>query len=235
MNNKNQGMVVIYQEADKPVEVRLDTGRDTVWLSLQQLAELFVRDKYLISRHIHNIYKEGELDRQATVAKNATVQIEGERQVRRRVEFYNLDAILSVGYRVNSRRAVQFRQWATRILREHLTRGWTLNQQRFEQNARELEAAMALVRKAAQSPELSTDSGRGGRQPACLPWSGKTVWPRCWATWTRRYSGNRPIQPWSPRRPTCFTLSSRTIHLRTVTSAARLSFLSTFSTKMAGC
>lgn len=161
MNNENHGTVVIYQEADKPVEVRLDTGLDTVWLSLQQLAELFARDKSVISRHIHNIYKEGELDRQATVAKNATVQIEGERQVRRRVEFYNLDAILSVGYRVNSRRAVQFRQWATRILREHLTRGWTLNQRRFEQNARELEAAMALVRKAAQSPELSTDSGRG--------------------------------------------------------------------------
>ena len=161
MKPENRDRIIIYQDGEKPVEVRLDTGRDTVWLSLQQMADVFDRDKSVISRHIGNIYKEGELAPEATVAKNATVQIEGNRQVRRQIEFYNLDAIISVGYRVNSRRAVQFRQWATRVLREHLTRGWTLNQQRFEANARELEAAMALVRKAAGSPELNADSSRG--------------------------------------------------------------------------
>jgi len=156
-----QSPIIIYEEADHAVEVRLDANQQTVWLNLQQLAELFERDKSVISRHLSNIYKEGELAREATVAKNATVQQEGARQVRRSIDLYNLDAIISVGYRVNSSRATRFRQWATRTLREHLTQGWTLNQQRLEENARELEAALTLVRKAAQSPALDTDSGRG--------------------------------------------------------------------------
>lgn len=90
-----------------------------------------------------------------------TVRQEGARQVARAVEFYNLDAVISVGYRVNSTHATRFRQWATRLLREHLTRGYTLNRQRFEANARELEAALALVRKTARSPELTGSAGRG--------------------------------------------------------------------------
>lgn len=161
MTADTQSPIIIYEEADHAVEVRLDANQQTVWLNLQQLAELFERDKSVISRHLSNIYKEGELAREATVAKNATVQQEGARQVRRSIDLYNLDAIISVGYRVNSSRATRFRQWATRTLREHLTQGWTLNQQRLEENARELEAALTLVRKAAQSPALDTDSGRG--------------------------------------------------------------------------
>lgn len=135
MSMDDPGPIIIYQDADSAVEVRLDTQRETVWLSLQQLAEVFERDKSVVSRHLRNIFKEGELDRAATVAKNATVQLEGGRQVRREIELYNLEAIISVGYRVNSRRAVQFRQWATRTLREHLTQGWTLSRQRFEAEA----------------------------------------------------------------------------------------------------
>lgn len=135
MGMDDPGPIIIYQDADSAVEVRLDTQRETVWLSLQQLAEVFERDKSVVSRHLRNIFKEGELDRAATVAKNATVQLEGGRQVRREIELYNLEAIISVGYRVNSRRAVQFRQWATRTLREHLTQGWTLSRQRFEAEA----------------------------------------------------------------------------------------------------
>jgi len=161
MTEEKSPPIVIYESADQAVEVRLDADQETVWLSLQQLAEVFERDKSVISRHLRNIYKEGELEKEATVAKNATVQQEGNRRVRRDIELYNLDAIISVGYRVNSTRATRFRQWATRILREHLTQGWTLNRQRFEENAQELEAALTLVRKAAQSPALDTDSGRG--------------------------------------------------------------------------
>lgn len=161
MTEEKSPPIVIYESADQAVEVRLDADQETVWLSLQQLAEVFERDKSVISRHLRNIYKEGELEKEATVAKNATVQQEGNRRVRRDIELYNLDAIISVGYRVNSTRATRFRQWATLTLREHLTQGWTLNRQRFEENARELEAALTLVRKAAQSPALDTDSGRG--------------------------------------------------------------------------
>lgn len=98
--------------------MRLD--RETVWLSLSQMTELFGRDKSVISRHLRKIFQSGELEREATVAKNATVQSEGGREVVREIEFFNLDAIISVGYRVNSTRGTQFRIWATRTLREHL-------------------------------------------------------------------------------------------------------------------
>lgn len=161
MTRENQSSIVIYEEADKAVEVRLDADQETVWLSQRQLAEVFDTSTDNIGLHLKNIYADEELDENATTEESSVVREEGQRQVRRRVKHYNLDAIISVGYRVNSGRAVKFRQWATRILREHLTKGWTLNRQRLEINARELEAAMALVRKAAQSPELTTDSGRG--------------------------------------------------------------------------
>lgn len=154
MNN-----IVIFESDAGQVQVRLEG--ETVWLSLQQLTELFGRDKSVISRHLKSIFDTNELDRTSTVAKNATVQVEGEREVVRHIEYFNLDAIISVGYRVNSTRATAFRQWATRILREHLTQGYTLNRQRFEQNAAELEAALALVRKAAAGEALTTDQGRG--------------------------------------------------------------------------
>lgn len=151
--------IVIYESPTGTIEVRLD--RDTVWLSLNRMAELFGRDKSVISRHLRNVFREGELDETATVANFATVQLEADRRVTRDIAHYNLDAILSVGYRVNSKQGTQFRQWASRVLKEHLTRGYTLNRQRFEQNASELEAALQLIRKAAASGELSADTGRG--------------------------------------------------------------------------
>ena len=148
--------IAIYQSPTGTVDVRLDG--DTVWLSLQQIADLFGRDKSVISRHLRNVFNEGELERPSVVAKNATTAADGKTY---QVEFFNLDAILSVGYRVNSREGTRFRQWATRLLREHLTLGYTVNRQRFEDNAAELEAALNLIRKAAQTPELSADTGRG--------------------------------------------------------------------------
>lgn len=148
--------IAIYQSPTGTVDVRLDG--DTVWLSLQQIADLFGRDKSVISRHLRNVFNEGELERLSVVAKNATTAADGKTY---QVEFFNLDAILSVGYRVNSREGTRFRQWATRLLREHLTLGYTVNRQRFEDNAAELEAALTLIRKAAQTPELSADTGRG--------------------------------------------------------------------------
>lgn len=148
--------IVIYETENGAVSVKLDG--ETVWLSLQQMTELFARDKSVISRHLHNVFREGELDRESVVAKNATTAADGKTY---QVEHFNLDAILSVGYRVNSKQGTRFRQWATRLLKDHLTRGYTLNRERFEANARELEAALELVRKAARSPELVTDSGLG--------------------------------------------------------------------------
>ena len=153
--------IIIYEAAGQAVEVRLDAQHDTVWLTQEQMCAVFGVQKAAISKHLKNIYQDGELEPAATVSILETVRLEGQRQVKRQIEHYNLDAIISVGYRVNSRSAVQFRQWATRILREHLSQGWTLNRQRFEANAQELQAAMALLRKAAQSTALDVQSGRG--------------------------------------------------------------------------
>jgi prophage maintenance system killer protein len=161
MSEENRSPIIIYENADQAVEVRLDANKETVWLSQRQMAEAFDTSTDNIGLHLKNIYKEGELDESATTEDSSVVRQEGRRQVTRSIKQYNLDAIVSVGYRVNSSRATRFRQWATRILREHLTQGWTINRQRFEENAQELEAALTLVRKAAQSPALDTDSGRG--------------------------------------------------------------------------
>ena len=153
--------IIIFEQTDHCVDVVLDSQRDTVWLSQRQMAELFDTSTDNISLHLKNIYGDGELEERATTEDFSEVRQEGTRQVRRKVKQYNLDAIISVGYRVSSRRAVLFRQWATRVLREHLIQGYSLNRQRFEANARELEAAMLLVKRAAQTPALVAETGRG--------------------------------------------------------------------------
>ncbi len=135
MKKKNENKhIVIYQAPSGAIELRGDFEHESVWATLDQIAAVFGRDKSVISRHLSNIYKEKELSREATVAKNATVQMEGDRQVVRDIEYYNLDAILSVGYRVNSKTATHFRQWATKTLREHITRGYTINRKRIAKN-----------------------------------------------------------------------------------------------------
>lgn len=158
--NTNSDLMV-YQTDSGALEVRFDGTHDTVWLSQAQMAELFESSTDNISLHLKNIYLEQELSEQATTEDYSVVRQEGTRQVKRNLKHYNLDAIISVGYRVSSKRAVLFRQWATRTLREHLTQGFTVNQARLAQNVKTFEAALALVQKAAASPELSSDMGRG--------------------------------------------------------------------------
>ncbi len=153
--------IEIYQTADKQTEVRVKFDEETVWLNRQQIAELFARDLKTIGKHINNVFKEGELRRNSTVANFATVQTEGQRSVKREIEYYNLDVIISVGYRVKSPQGTQFRIWATNRLKDYLIQGYALNQQRFEQNANELEQALKLIQKTARSPDLQLDSGRG--------------------------------------------------------------------------
>ena len=149
----HQRAIAIYKSPTGTVDVRLDG--DTVWLTQEQMTQLFGRERSVITKHIRNVFNEGELDEKSNV-QNLHIP-HSDKPVR----FYNLDVIISVGYRVKSPQGVQFRQWATRLLREHLTLGYTVNRQRFEDNAAELEAALNLIRKAAQTPELSADTGRG--------------------------------------------------------------------------
>ncbi|MGB2580398.1 MAG: RhuM family protein [Minisyncoccia bacterium] len=123
--------VVIYQAKSVVIGLRGDFGRETVWANLDQIAELFGRDKSVVSRHLKNIFNEKELNKISVVAKNATTATDGKIY---QVEYYNLDAILSVGYRVNSKTATQFRQWATKTLRSHIIDGYTINKSRIAQN-----------------------------------------------------------------------------------------------------
>lgn len=124
---------LLYSGDDEKVHVKVLLHEETIWLPLAQLAELFQVDKSGISRHLKNIYETGELSQDATVANFATVQTEGGREVKRSIEFYNLDAIIAVGYRVNSRRATQFRIWATQILKEYIKKGFVLDDDRLKQ------------------------------------------------------------------------------------------------------
>ncbi len=128
-----ENQIEIYTSQDVSTQIEVQFEGDTFWLNLNQISSLFDRDKSVISRHLSNIYKEGELDQISTFAKNATVQIEADRQVKSEIEFYNLDAILSVGYRVNSKRGTQFRQWATKRLKDYLIEGVANNEKRLEQ------------------------------------------------------------------------------------------------------
>jgi hypothetical protein len=145
------GNVIFYKAPDGSIALNVKRRDETVWLNLNQMADLFERDKSVISRHLRNVYVTGELERRATVAFFATVQSEGERRVKRGIEYYNLDAILSVGYRVNSKRGTQFRIWATRILRDHILKGYSVNERRLK----ELNQAIRLIADVAGRRVLS--------------------------------------------------------------------------------
>lgn len=151
--------LLIYEYAEGGISVILDG--DSVWLSLSQIAELFNVQKPAISKHLKNIFNSGELERDVTISKMEMVQQEGTRQVSRLIEVFNLDAIISIGYRVNSTQATRFRQWATHLLKQHLTQGYTLNQQRLQENSHALEAALRLVKRTAESQALTLETGRG--------------------------------------------------------------------------
>ena len=127
-----QSSIILYQTEDGRTRVDVQFKGETAWLSLNQMAELFQRDKSVISKHIKNAFAEGELRAEATVAKFATVQAEGGRTVSRDIEFYNLDVIISVGYRVKSHRGTQFRIWATQRLREYIVKGFTMDDERLK-------------------------------------------------------------------------------------------------------
>ncbi len=139
--------IIVYQNKSGAIEFKGDFQKETLWADLQQIANLFEIDKSGVSRHIQNIYKSQELSPKATVAKIATVQKEGDRQVKRSIEYYNLDLILSVGYRVNSQKATVFRQWATKTLRQHILSGYTINKKRLAKNYETFLQAVEDVKK----------------------------------------------------------------------------------------
>ena len=142
--------IVIYQTDDGQTRVDVRMENETVWLTQAQMAELFQTDRTSIVRHINNIYKIEELEREATCAKIAQVQIEGNRKVTRQVPYFNLDMIISVGYRVNSKRGVKFRQWANRILKQYLMKGYAVNDRLRRDQLGELRQLVQVVGRTLQ-------------------------------------------------------------------------------------
>ena len=151
-----ESKIIIYKPQKGEIALKVKLEKDTVWLSLNQIADLFNIDKSGISRHIDNIYKFGELKRVSTVAKIATVQIEGNREIERNVDYYNLDMIISVGYRVNSKKATQFRIWATNTLRKYVIDGYVVNKERLlETNKlRELQGTIKFLQEKSKKDLL---------------------------------------------------------------------------------
>lgn len=143
--------IVIYQTEDGKTQLDVKLENETVWLTQAQMTELFQTTKQNISLHINNIFKEGELDSKATVKEYLTVQHEGKRTVRRKVKYYDLDVIISVGYRVKSIRGARFRQWATSVLRDYLIKGYAINQRIREENYQQM---VQLVRSMARMVKL---------------------------------------------------------------------------------
>ena len=153
LNNK----IVIYQSKDGHTQLDVKLEGETVWLNRQQLAELFDRDVKTIGKHINNALKEELNDGIATVAKFATVQKEGSRQVTRNVEYYNLDMIISVGYRVKSKRGVEFRRWANSVLKDYLIKGYAINQRIREKNYQQMVQLVRSMARTVKLEDLTTD------------------------------------------------------------------------------
>ena len=161
---EKKGEIAIYRTEDGKARIDVTLEEQTVWLTQAQMATLFGKDVRTVSEHISNVYREKELQRDPTIRKFRIVRKEGKRSVERQIENYNLDVIISVGYRVKSQRGTQFRIWATNVLRDHLVKGYTLNEKRLQENKqrlKELEVAVELVEKAKSANPLSASETAG--------------------------------------------------------------------------
>ena len=157
--------IEIYKGAKGGVVFNVDKNMETIWATEDQISMLFDVDRSVINRHIRNIYKDGELEESATCAKNAQVRMEGNRQVKREVRSYNLDAIISIGYRVNSRKATDFRIWATKVLKSYVVDGVAINERRLKEldakKLHEIEGALGIVKRLVAANELSVSEASG--------------------------------------------------------------------------
>ncbi len=154
--------LIIYESKDGKMKLSVNLDGDTIWLAQQDIAQLFGVNVPAVSKHVKNIFADGELQKKGTLSKMETVRKEGKRTVKREVETYSLDMILSIGYRVNSGRATQFRIWANQVLKQHLLKGYTINRSRLE-SARheELKAAVTLIKQTMERKQLTGDESQG--------------------------------------------------------------------------
>lgn len=160
-----KGKIIIYEDKKGHAKLEVNFINETIWLSQKQVADLFGVNVPAVSKHINNIDHEGELSKKATVSKMEIVGKEGKRLIKRQIEMINLDMIIAVGYRVNSKRATQFRIWATQTLKEYITNGYVINAKRLEENNRknlaELQSAIGLLQNAMKSKQLGLNEAEG--------------------------------------------------------------------------
>ncbi len=157
----NKGEIIIYETQDGQTSIDVKMDGETVWLTQQQMAELFDTDRTSILKHIRNIYRSEELHEDSTCAKFAQVRKEGKRQVKREIPFYNLDMIISIGYRVNSKRGTHFRVWANKILKEYLVKGYAINNQLAAQKYEELSRLVDILgRTILHQPEINNEESK---------------------------------------------------------------------------
>lgn len=163
MTSQSSNEIILYQSSDGSTRLEVSLHEDTIWLAQSQLAELFDVNVPAISKHVRNILGSGELVESATVSKMERVQIEGERKVKRSQVLYNLDMIISIGYRVNSAKATSFRIWATQVLHDHIVKGYTVNEQRLREESAKLQAmrqTVELLTRTLTNQALVSDTGR---------------------------------------------------------------------------
>ena len=160
----NNDQIIIYQTPDGQTAIDVKLTENTIWLNQYQLADLFDTDRTSLTKHIKNIYQSGELNENSTCAKFAQVQNEGARKIKREITHYNLDLIISVGYRVNSKRGTQFRLWANKILQDYLVKGYSINEQRLKEQTEQfnsLKQAVNLLGNVLKNKELTSDEAIG--------------------------------------------------------------------------
>jgi hypothetical protein len=218
MTEESRGEIVIYRTRGGKTALEVNMREDTVWLSQVQMSQLFEKDRRTISEHINNVFKEKELSRNRTIRKFRIVQKEGGRSVEREIDFYNLDVIISVGYLVKSQRGTQFRIWATQVLKDHLLKGYSINEKRLrEENTRLLELQKTVGLLLCSGERKINHSG----VPS--------------ARFTRPLTVKKSIRALKKRQHTCFILWLKTTLSLTETSASGLSFLSGFWTPTVFC
>ena len=157
VHNANRGEIIIYRAEDNTIQLDVRMENETVWLTQKQIAELFGVKKAAVSKHIANIFSQEELNPVATVSKMETVQIEGKRTIVRYLDFYNLDMILSIGYRVNSKRAIAFRQWSSKILKEFIVKGYAINEKLRREQLSDLRQLVQIVGRTMQSKSVESE------------------------------------------------------------------------------
>ncbi|QNL39883.1 MULTISPECIES: RhuM family protein [Bacteroides] len=157
----NRGKIVIYQTKDGKTSIDVKLENETVWLNQAQMAELFQTDRTSVVKHVNNIYKSEELEKDSTCAKIAQVQMEGNRTIKRHIIYYNLDMIISVGYRVNSMRGTQFRIWANKVLKDYLIKGYAINQQAKAVQLEDLKSTVRLLSNVIEHKQLTLDEANG--------------------------------------------------------------------------